>query len=484
MIKYLFVTINSLALFFYSLFLDNGGVVLNGNFPQNIKPGTEVSAELIVKKGNMGGFAKLQIEVPEGFTVKESDSKGATFSFASGIGKWIWTGLPSDAEFTVKFVLVVDASVSGSKTIGAKYSYVENNNKQVIEMTPATVMVGDGTAAPVTTTETKPAETPTVAKTEPETKPNTTAEKTETTSTVVLNAEPSSNVSATRTITKGTAANEWNVDLKIKKPGIKGFARYSDNLPEGFSAKQGKISGSSFSVADNKIKFVWVNVPTSDEVEISYTLIGTIKQEITLDGEFSYLESNQSKSYKLPSEKIAAPIVEAPVTNTETPVANTNTAAATPTETTTAVATNTVAPETNNSANNTTNTSEVKATETTNPTTTNNNTTSTETSLTNNAARTESNVSFCIQIGAFSNSSVTASTLKGMYNLSETIRSEMQGGLNKFLVGKFGEYKSARDHRENVKGKGVNGAFVTAYNGPTRITVQEALMIANQKWYR
>jgi hypothetical protein len=60
----------------------------------------------------------------------------------------------------------------------------------------------------------------------------------------------------------------------------------------------------------------------------------------------------------------------------------------------------------------------------------------------------------------------------------------MAGGYTKFMVGKHGEYKEARNHRETVKAKGVNGAFVAAYNGPARITVQEALMISNQKWLR
>ena len=88
------------------------------------------------------------------------------------------------------------------------------------------------------------------------------------------------------------------INLKIKKDGIKGFARYSDILPEGFTAKQDKINGSSFSVADNKIKFVWVNVPAEPELEISYILSGTHKDNISLEGEFSYLESNQSKFLK------------------------------------------------------------------------------------------------------------------------------------------------------------------------------------------
>ena len=451
MIKYLFVTLNSLALFFYSLFLDNGAVTVKGNFPSQIKPGTEVTAELIVNKGTMGGFAKLQIEVPEGVSVKESDSKGATFSFASGVGKWIWTGVPSDPEFTLKLILVADASVSGLKTIGAKFSYIENNNKQIVEMPPVEVMFGDGNAPAVTTSE--PVNQPVA--TTPTVDPNA-AKTAEPTPTVSTGDEPNSLVSVIRTITKGATANEWNVNMKIKKDGIKGFARYSDVLPEGFTAKQDKVNGSSFSVADGKIKFVWVNVPAEPELEVSYVLSGTYKDNINLEGEFSYLESNQSKFFKMPAEKL--PVNEALVsteTKTETPVTTTTQPVAeTKTETPVTATTQPVAE------------------------------TKTETPISEPTAKTGGDVSYCVQIGAYSNSAVTSSKLGGMYGISENIRSEMNSGLTKFMVGKFIEYRLARNHRETVKGKGVNDAFVTAYNGPVRITVQEALMISSQKWVR
>lgn len=486
MIKYLFVAINSIALFFYGILFENGPVTVKGNFPANIKPGTEITAELIVNKGSMGGFAKLQIEVPEGITVKESENKGATFSYASGVGKWIWTGVPSDAEFTVKFILVADASASGAKSISAKYSYIENNNKQVVEMTPVEVMIGDGTAVastpsnppatptptetPVATAVTTPTETP-AAPTPTETPVVATAKTPEpvaTTPAPVSADEPNSLVTAKRLIIKGSNPNEWNVYIKINKDGIKGFARYSDNLPEGFTAKADMTNGSSFSVADNRIKFVWVNVPESTTLEISYILNGTLKTDVTLEGEFSYLESNQSKFYKLPFEKLpASEVTETPVSTptvqavTETPVTTPTVQAVTETKTETPVAAVTTPTETAVS-------------------------TPTETAVTTptETAKTNSNVSYCVQIGAYTNAGVTSSRLAGIYKITESIRSEMAGGFTKFMIGKHIEYKSARDHRETAKNKGVNGAFVAAYNGPSRITVQEALMISNQKWYR
>lgn len=465
MIKYLFVTINSIALFFYSLFLDNGTVSIKGNFPTNIKPGTEVTAELIVTKGSMGGFAKLQIEVPEGMTVKESDSKGASFTFTTGVGKWIWTGVPSDAEFTVKFILVADASMSGTKSIGAKYSFIENNNKQIIEMTPVEVVLGEGSAAvPAVINASEPTTQPVVVNTTPTVDPA--AAKTEPTPTITSGDEPNSRVTVVRTITKGATANDWNINLKINKDGIKGFARYSDVMPEGFTAKQDKVNGSSFSVADGKIKFVWVNVPSETELEISYVLSGTYKENVNLEGEFSYLESNQSKFFNLPKETL--PRYDTP---TETPVTATQTVAETPVTTTQTVAETPVTTTQTVAETPVTTTQTVAETPVTTPTPT-------------ETAKSNSNVSYCVQIGAYTNAAVSSSKLAGMYRISENIRSEMAGGFTKFMVGKHDEYKLARNHREDVKGKGVNDAFVTAYNGPVRITVQEALMISNQKWLR
>ncbi len=98
-------------------------------------------------------------------------------------------------------------------------------------------------------------------------------------------------------------------------------------------------------------------------------------------------------------------------------------------------------------------------------------------------AKKEGNVIYNVQIGAFKNA-IQSAVLSKKFNITETIKSEMAEGFNKFMVGNFDEYKAARTHRESVKQKGCNSAFVVAYNGSKRITVQEALMITSQKWFK
>ncbi|MES2567337.1 MAG: hypothetical protein V4565_10745 [Bacteroidota bacterium] len=447
MIRPFIIFFNTVSVFLFSFFFGDNPATLTGNFPKSANVATEFTAEIKVNKGSIGGFAKLQMEVPQGFTVKESDSKNGNFSFAGTIAKIIWTSVPGEPEFTVKFIVSADASAAGAKTITSKFSFVNNNNKEVIEMIPAEIMIGDGVAEnPVANTQTSP-----VTETAPV--------STNTTPTPSFDnpSEPNSNIMCSRVITNGQSANEYNVEVKIKKGGIKGFAKFQETLPTGFNAKGGKTNGSSFSVSDGKLKFVWVSLPTEEELIVSYVLEkdGSASSETKLEnGEFSYLENDQSKKVKLPIDVINTK--SADVVKTEIAV---------PTPTTKIEVENTQV----------TNTEPVK--------TENANTEPVKTEPKETVARKEGNVQYHVQVGAFKNA-IESKVLAKKFNITETIKSEMAEGFSKFMIGNFDEYKKARSQRENVKQKGCNSAFVVAYNGAKRITVQEALMITSQKWFK
>lgn len=469
MIKPLIILFNFVAVFFYSLFFGTSPVEITGNFPKTAKPNTEFVTEIKINKGTIGGFAKLQLEVPQGFTVRELESKGGNFSFSANIAKIIWTATPNDAEFTVKFTISADATVSGAKTISSKFSYVNNNVKEVVEMTPAEIMIGDGASSAVATTESTTQTTPSITAVET----NTVTPVSSNTNPIENPTEPNSNVLCSRTITQGVNANEYNVEVKIKKPAIKGFAKYQEILPAGYTAKQGNTNGSSFSVSDGKLKFVWVSLPLDDELNISYILEkgSSASDNAKIDGEFSYLENDQTKKVKLPADYIKANNTAITASNS----VSTETTQVTNPVTTNPVATNTIATNTTSTNINETNNGNTSSTTATN-------TSSSEASVTS-VAKKEGAVAYRVQIGAFTNA-ISSDVLSKKFNISETIKSEMAEGFSKFMVGNFTEYKEARSNRETVKQKGCNSAFVVAYNGAKRITVQEALMITSQKWFK
>jgi hypothetical protein len=262
--------------------------------------------------------------------------------------------------------------------------------------------------------------------------------------------EPNSSIVCNRMYVNGKKPNEVLVEISISKGSITGFAKYQDVLPVGCKAKSIATNGSSFSVADGKVKFVWVTLPADEELKISYVLekMPTMPLEVLLDkGEFSYLEKNQSKKTSLPSLIISYLTATPSIADAESKLKNTK---------------------------QTTQSKEVK------PSDAKAIVSETNTPL---ISKKDGSVSFLVQIGAYKKQ-ISSDKLATLYQLNETIKTDMHDGFYKFMIGNFDAYKQARLRRDEVTQSGCNGAFVTAYNGSSRITVQEALMISNQKWFK
>jgi hypothetical protein len=179
---------------------------------------------------------------------------------------------------------------------------------------------------------------------------------------------------------------------------------------------------------------------------VSYILAGKRDQPVMLDGEYSYLERNQSKKYVLQPQTVNLPEESSPG-GTGAEISQTETAELPP-----------------SSAKN-----------------------SQVTNLNQNltAGGNHPEITYYVQIGAFSKIKVTPKRLGKKFNVKEKISSEMQGGFSKFMVGNHSDYKEGRDHREKmIADHGIKSAFVVAYNHGKRITVQEALMVTSQKWFK
>jgi hypothetical protein len=94
-------------------------------------------------------------------------------------------------------------------------------------------------------------------------------------------------------------------------------------------------------------------------------------------------------------------------------------------------------------------------------------------------------VFFRVQICALSQKKRSAYYVKRVYKIKKKVYLEEHEGWRKYTTGKFAAYKSARDYRNYLwSNTPAKDAFITAYNNGERVTVQEALMVANQKWIK
>lgn len=436
--KQLFILFNTISLVLLGIFTGDSVVKITNNLPEKMTAGKDYQVEFKLTKPAIQGFGMFQIELPDGVTLVQNPDSAVSYVVEGNIVKWVWASLPSDDEVPFNLNFNVASNLQGNVSFKARFYYIYNNDKAFVDMNPKQVEIEN-------TEMTKAFEN--AAK--DSTLVNAPAA-------VASNAEPPGNIVLNRTVTKGSKPNELIVTIKIKKGSTKGFARFSDDVLNGVTAKVIKGDGSSFSVADGKLKFVWVAVPDKEELEISYMLSTSTEKTTDLHGEYSYLEDNQSKKVNMNDltaefgdltsvepvvdvESVPEPVKEKPVV---------------------AVA---VKPKIKEQAIQ----EKVKDVVSSKP------------------VRREGSVSYYVQIGAFKNTNVTASVLKKLYHIKESIRSEFHDSYSKFMIGDHGEYKGARDHREETKrNNGVPNAFVVAYNEGKRITVQEALMITNQKWFK
>src|SRR5690606_40752082 len=93
MIK-LFTLFNVVGLLLFNLLFGNDVSVVQ-DMPARMEPGTEMRVVVTVNKAQVNGFAKLQIDLPEGFTAAAIETRGASFTFADGKAKFIWMALPT-----------------------------------------------------------------------------------------------------------------------------------------------------------------------------------------------------------------------------------------------------------------------------------------------------------------------------------------------------------------------------------------------------
>lgn len=513
MLRNIVLFLNLFILLIYQALVSNT-VSINQKSPENVKAGEEFTVELTISKGTIAGFAKFQQDLPEGFTASSGDAKGGSFSFSEQKVKFIWMSLPADAEFKISYKVKVADNVSGEFSFNGVFSYLENNDKKNAEMPAKSIKVIPNASAP-TANNTPPVNnnndeeeeedddeddssvattsaannstgitnTSTTSTTPPIAQNNNTEnndedededeEDNETPSKPAINNENSSqnttiatgSVQCIRTInTANLASNrEIIVNITINKGAVAGFAKLQETLPVGFTATNIEASQGVFSFVDQKAKFLWMSLPAESTIKVSYKI--TVAPGITgvyyLNGEFSYVENDETKKSIIERQEINLDASPALAQNNNQADMNSSN--------------NIQAAINNNTSNNqqtSTNAGRQAATKVNNGG--GNNVT--------NIPAPQTGINFRVQIAA-GHTPVSASYFKTTKGIEDYVNVEDHEGWKKYTIGGYAQYKEARDKREYVKTtNGVNGPFVTAYNNGVRITVQEALMISNQRW--
>lgn len=312
---------------------------------------------------------------------------------------------------------------------------------------------------------------------------------------------------STKLPTSVVPGGEFNVELKISKGDIGGFAKLQHELPTGFTALAGETANSTFSFKDRKVKFLWMALPGTSDILVSYKVkvdAGVSGNQI-LEGNFSFIRNNETEKFILPKDIIivsddqvasaqdaanqqiiedARKKAEAAEAARAAASAEVESSVAAPTTTETESKATPAAQESQPVADNSAadKAAADKAAKDAAREAKQQQTTAASNQPSNADAMLKSvpGLVFRVQIAAGPNR-VDPSYFANKHNITEPISVEDHDGLSKYVIGEFGSYRPAKTFSNELRDNyGVDGPFVTAYNNGIRIHVQEALNIAGQ----
>ncbi len=424
MSKYILLLFSFLGSILLNYFT-NEDVTIQVKAPDQVNAGENFTIEVTITKANIERFARFYQDLPIGCTATELESKNAIFTFKDQQAKFIWMpgSLPAEEMFTVSYSVQVDQTVSGKIVIPGQFVYIKNNERITVEVNPIEINVINPNGENNMVQNIDSVSTNTNNNTQNYSPQNTT-------------------LSTNRSI--DINGNMAVITVKINKPDLENnFAKVEEFLPNNLQAIADKDGGSLFSFDNHTVKFLWMNVPADNEMIVSYKIMKDDASDITMDdlrgitGSFSYLDGSDTKNMAIKTEG----------ENNNNDLAN-------------------------NSTNNNTNT-----------VTQDNNQSNNIVNETNNNQTT---VSYSIQICALMKQYRSPKFFNNRYyKVKDKVSLEEHEGWKKYTIRKFPVYKEARDYRVKIwNSTPIKDAFVAAYNNGQRITVQEALMIANQQWYQ
>ena len=486
MLYQILIYVNIIGLAILELFL-GADVSVQQNIVSKMNPGEQQKITVTVNKADVTGFAKLQFDLPDGITATSTDTKGASFTFKDQKAKFIWMSLPTNSTFKISYNLISDAEISGTKVVTGKLSYIENNERVTYTLEPVSIDFGStmaenqentGTPAEVVTSEEEPEEEiAAVQIDEPEEEVKSTSSNGSSQDLAMIGGSVGismplqGGIIGTREVS-AMSNTEFLVTINIEKGDIRGFGKMQEIIPKGFTAVEKNSDDAIFTFQNEVVKFVWLNLPAKNTLTIVYKLSSGSNPEgdYNIQGEFSYLLADETQKASIgntmfivsPQPQLAdavgepkEEVVPEPVVETPTVVVAPEVAKEEPVE---KVIAEKVEPK------------KVSPPPAKQP---------------KNIPAPETGVNYKVQITAGHNQ-VGNSYFASLHNYHDMFSIEHHEGWIKYTTGQFNAYKQARDKREGLVNAGHEfpGPFVTAYNDGTRITVQEALMISNQKWFQ
>lgn len=458
MLKYFGLLLNLLGVLFLNFF-SIGDASLTMSVPREVIAGMEFDVSVTLKKGQAESFARFQQELPRGLTAQVTNNPNASFAFEDQKVKFIWLRLPADEEIKLSYRVRVDERLKGNFSLAGAFSYIDGNERKTVDLTPSNISIRPSSKID----------------------PNLIVDISEYQQMIPVQPPVSLLASNVRCIRQTPyfidQSNDMRVNILVNKGSTEKFAKIEEMIPAGYSAEAINPRDAIFTFKDNTVKFLWMNLPPEERFVVNYKLLPEDdkgKVELPLKGTFSFILNGSTQvidivqrdaDFNNPDPRYLDGIISS------VPAPKLSTPSATPAISSTYTETDAeggreIAVQYRKIEDKPRFAKKVEELDV------------------SYMLEPEEGVYYRVQLAA-GHRPVDIKRYFRRLNISDDVRTEKHEGWYKYSIGSFTEYKEARDYRVKIwNTTPIDDAFVAAYNNGVRITVQEALMITNQKWYK
>jgi len=461
---------NLLMPFCYTVLLLLGNIFRQGDVtvkmesPETVTAGTVFKVRLVFSKSDIQSFSRFYQDIPDGLQVEPQKSANADFSFQDNRIRLIWLKLPETDTFSVEYTIRPDPRLKGKFTLKGVFSYIDNNERKSCDVEPAEITINPS----------------------PDIDPNLIVDINDFRK-KGISPVPMPSAGYPAVCLRGISGGKegYLVTLLVDKEKLSSFAKIEETIPPGYIAVAEEKNGAIFTFRDGMAKFLWMNLPSSQEFTVSYRLSSESGHTagLKMNGTFSYIEDNKTHSVPVTDAGTIPPDIDKAgvekfllayrQNQLKQPLQEQTQDMAMQKETSTTVTASSVKATAGGKV--------PVAKSGVKKNTPTRGTILAEGIPTGFNLLPEYGIYYRVQIAA-GHRLVNIMRYFRKLDIHEEIRTEMHEGWFKYSVGSFDSYKEARDYRNYIcKATGVKDAFVIAYNQGKRITVQESLMISNHK---
>lgn len=264
---------------------------------------------------------------------------------------------------------------------------------------------------------------------------------------------------------------QFMVTVIIKKEKVEGYAKLEEKIPQGFVPSKEKTMQANWVGKDEKVKFIWMELPKENEFEVAYKLTqkksksGTYRIEGRLScvsGE-DLLRVEDSSSFEIEEPKELAQGEEGPSQSSKAKDQKEKAEQDPDEGDKLASKDGGVGTKEGSSEEAETDGGEKEESET--PRDTEDEEPGWESDDEDRASSGSENAYFSVQVGAFGEPK-NDRYFEKRYDISvQNLNSYQEGGLYKYALGRFGTYEAARKEKKKLRSEGLKGAFVVGFKG-------------------